>query len=95
MSRATRPLMELDAQGRVLPDSNTYLTHRMQYSGSNITYHGVARPGTAETDASWQIVQLNYSGNNLVSVLYPQNTLSKASSEFEFQWSARVGYTYS
>jgi hypothetical protein len=95
MSRATKPLMQLDAQGRVLPDSNTDITFRCEYAAGNMIYRGQARPGALVTDPVWQIIQLNYTGSNVVSKLYPQNPSGIASSDYEFQWSARAGYTYS
>lgn len=95
MSRATKPLMQLDAQGRVLPESNIDITFRCEYAAGQIIYRGQARPGAAEADPVWQIIQLNYIGTNVVSKLYPENPLGVASSDYEFQWSARAGYTYS
>ena len=95
MSRSTRPLLQLDAQGRALPESNIYQSIRCAYSGSNMVYRGLARPGTAESAAAWQIIQINYSGSNIVSVLYPQNAAGDASAEYEFQWTQRATYTYS
>lgn len=95
MSRATKPLLQLDAQGRVLPESNLYLSIRAAYSGSNMIYRGYARPGSAEGDSVWQIIQINYSGTNIISVLYPQNALGEASSDYAFSWTNRATYTYS
>lgn len=94
MSRKTRPVLQLDAQGRWLPSSNDYTTVRLDYSGSNPIYVGQARPGTAEATSAWQIVQLNYSGTNLISTLYPTNIAGDITADFEFSWTGRAGYTY-
>ncbi len=95
MSRATKPLMQLDAQGRVLPDSNIDVTIRCEYVVNNMIYRGQARPGSAEADPVWQIIKLNYVGNNVVSKLYPQNSSGVASSDYEFSWANRAAYVYS
>lgn len=95
MSRATRPILQLDAQGRSLPESNIYQSIRCDYTGTNMIYRGLARPGSAETSPVWQIIKMAYSGSSITSVLYPQNAAGDASAEYEFQWSARAGYTYS
>lgn len=56
-------------------------------SSGNILYVGKAIQGSAEDRSRWQIQQLNYdANNNLISVLWPQNNLNAASTDFEFIW---------
>ena len=95
MSKETMPIMKREAQGNILQDSQLDVTIRAAYSGSNMIYRGAARPGASESADVWQIVQLNYSGSNLVSKLYPQNSFGEASADYAFNWTNRAGYTFS
>lgn len=94
MSRATKPMMQRDCQGNVLHDSQLDVTVRCEWSGGNIIYKGQARVGAGESDAVWQIMQLNYVAGELVSKLYPTNASSVVSSDYEFSWTDRATYTY-
>lgn len=68
---------------------------RQQVDGSgNAIYIGRAKPGTSESDTKWQISFNSYSGTSLTSRTWPQNSFGNPSSEYEFSWSSRAGYTY-
>lgn len=72
------------------------MTFRGEYTGTNLIYKGYARPGSAEGDNVWQIAKLSYDGsNNILTIKWPQGSNSAASSEFNFNWTGRAGYTYS
>jgi hypothetical protein len=95
MSRKSRPIKFTDANFRDLNDSESYLAFRGDYTGANLTYAGFARPGSAEGILVWQIRRLAYDVNgNLTSVTWPLDTDGLPSSDFEFSWTARAGYTY-
>jgi hypothetical protein len=96
-----RPLGQLDALGRVVPNSYEDEAFRGIYDASNnLIYKGFARPGAIDTRAVWQIAKLTYdASNNLLNIKWPQNATGKASSEYEFIWNDGVTsyltYTYS
>ncbi len=88
--------MKRDAQGNVIQESYTGdMAFLGEYSGANLIYKAFARPGAATSAAMWQIAKLTYSGANLTAIQWPQNSLGHASSEFNFVWDSRAGYTYS
>jgi hypothetical protein len=91
------PYIKVDANGRDISDSADDLAFRGDYQGGqNLIYTGFARPGAATSAAVWQISKHAYDGNNnLISTTWPQNTLGKASSEYEFIYDNRASYTYS
>ena len=96
MSRKTRPLVQVDANNRNITNSENWTTFRGDYTGTNLIYAGFARVGAAEGDSVWQICKMAYDGsNNLTSIKWPQNASSIPSADFEFDWSARAGYTFS
>lgn len=91
-----RPCGVLDAQGRVIPGSFGDLAFQGDYTGTNLIYKGFARPGSSTSGAVWQIAKMSYDGsNNLLTITWPQNPAGAASSDFQFVWSSRAGYTYS
>ena len=91
-----RPFGKLDAQGRLIPESFGDMAFLGAYVGTNLIYKGFARPGTAAAAAKWQIAKLTYDiSNNLTAVQWPQDAAGNASSDYQFQWTARAGYTYS
>ena len=91
-----RPMGRLDAQSRPIPSSFGDLAMQGEYSGTNLIYLGLARPGSSTSSAVWQIRKLTYDGsNNLISITWPQDTASHASNDFQFSWTGRAGYTYS
>ncbi len=91
-----QPILKLDANHNVLQES--YLgdmTFRGEYTGSNLIYKGLARPGSSESAAVWQIAQLTYDGSNITEILWAEDSNGSASSEFVFVWADRATYTYS
>ena len=89
-------ILKLDANRNPLQES--YLgdmTFRGEYSGSNLIYKGLARPGSAEGDLVWQIAKITYSGSNITEIKWPEDSNGNASSEFIFSWTDRATYTYS
>jgi len=91
-----RPMGRLDAQSRPIPGSWGDLAMRGIYSGTNLTYIGLARPGSSTSATVWQIRQLTYDGsNNLLSITWPQDSNGKASNDYEFIWNNYASYTYS
>jgi len=97
MSRTfNQTILKKDANGNVIQNSfYTDMTFRGDYTGTNIIYRGYARPGAAEGSNVWQIAKLAYDGsNNLISVKWPQDANGAPSSEFDFNWTGRAGYTY-
>jgi len=73
-------------------DFSILQTERYEYySGtSRIRYVGKAHPGTAQTSPRWQIYQLTYSGNNVITKEW-----ANGSTEFVHRWSQRGSYPYS
>jgi len=96
MTKYNQPILKLDANHNVLQES--YLgdmTFRGEYTGANLIYKGLARPGSSESSAVWQIARLTYSGANITEILWPEDSNANASSEFIFVWADRATYTYS
>lgn len=57
----------------------------------NQIYIGWSIPGTGQNESNWRIMHQTFDGsNNVTSITWPN-----ASTAFQFQWSARTGYTYS
>jgi len=70
---------------------------RVEYDANeNAIYIGKAKVGTLDAEDKWQISLQTYDANNNVTHrTWPQNDEGNASSEFEFVWNDRAGYTYS
>lgn len=97
MSRLTRPVMQLDSQGRPLPTSGDWDAFRGAYFAgtTNLQYGGFAKIGSAEGSLVWQIFLCAYdANNNLTSITWPVNAAGQVSNDFEFSWTARAGYVY-
>jgi len=95
MSRKSRPLTQTDGNFRPIQDSELWTTFRGAYTGTNLIYAGFARPGSTEAQAVWQLRRMTYDGsNNLTHIEYPINSDGTVSSDYEFTWSGRAGYTY-
>ncbi len=91
-----QPILKLDANHNVLQES--YLgdmTFRGEYTGANLIYKGLARPGSVEGDNVWQIAKITYSGSNITEIKWPEDSNGNSSSEFIFNWTDRATYTYS
>ncbi len=93
---ANRPYVMTDSQLREIYDSVDYLARQLDYDGSNnLIYSGAARPGASTGAPKWQICKLTYDvSNNLTSITWPINSSGAVSSDFEFIWTSRAGYTY-
>ena len=90
------PWLKSDVYGNALQSTSGDMEFRGEYTGTNLIYKGLARPGASEGALVWQIAKLAYDGsNNLTSVKWPQDSNSHACSEFQFSWTSRAGYTYS
>lgn len=90
-----QPILQQDANANVIQES--YLSgmkFRGEYSGANLIYKGVARPGSATNAAVWQICKITYSGANLTQVDWPEDSNGNPSEEFIFAWDLRAGYIY-
>lgn len=74
------------------PFSPPYYTTKIDYQGgANAIYVGSAAPGSATSDASWQITKLTYDGsNNVTDVKYAGGT-----NRFNQVWDNRTGLSYS
>lgn len=89
-------MLKRDAQNNVIQESYLNdMTMRAEYSAGNLIYIGYARPGAAEGDDVWQIAKLAYSGSDPTSKKWPQNAAGIPTSEFQYNWTGRAGYTYS
>lgn len=88
------PDLKRDNFGFVMQQTYDEKSFRGDYDGNNLIYAGFAIEGADESVRSWQIKQLNYVSNNLVSVLWPQID-GKATTDYSFAWADRAAYTYS
>jgi hypothetical protein len=95
MADNNRPVGRLDSQGRPIPDSWTDEAFQGAYTGDNLIYKGFARPGAATSSAVWQIAKLAYSGSNVTSITWPEDSNGNASNDYVFVWDNRASYTYS
>jgi hypothetical protein len=89
-------ILKNDSNGNVIQESYIGdMTFRGDYTGTNLIHKGYARPGASEGANVWQIALLAYDGaNNLLSIKWPQDVNGFPSSEFDFNWTGRAGYTY-
>lgn len=93
---ANNPYLKRDANNNVIQSSSGDLAFRGEYTGNNLIYKGLARPGASESATVWQIAKLAYDVNdNLLSVTWPQDGNGHATSEYQFSWTNRATYTYS
>jgi len=89
-----RPIGRLDSKGQLSQDSFLDEAFRGEYSGDNLIYKGFAKPGSDEDALVWQIALITYSGSNVISITWPINSEGAPSSDYEFSWTDRAGYTY-
>ena len=83
-----------DRREYIVQDSEVALQAQNDANGNPI-YIGRARPGTATGVSKWQIQKLTWDANNAVTaVTWPQNSESKPSADYEFEWDNRATYTY-
>ena len=84
-----------DRREFIVQDSEVALRAQNDASGSPV-YLGRAKVGILDAEAKWQIAFIEYDSNEgVTSVTWPQNSDGIASSNYEFVWDDRVGYTYS
>lgn len=84
-----------DRREYIVQESEVAIRAQNDASG-NVLYLGRAKVGTATSVAKWQISFHAWDANNsLTSRTWPENDESNASTEYEFTWDDRVGYTYS
>ena len=88
------PNLKRDNFHNVLQQTYDEKSFRGDYDGNNLIYAGFAIEGTAEDSPAWQIKQLNYVDNNLVSVLWPQYN-GMATTDYNFTWTDRASQVYS
>lgn len=94
--RGNYPYIKTDVNAREIQDSSTDMAFQGDYlAGDNLIYKGFARPGSSTSAAVWQIAKLAYSGDNIISITWPQGANGAASSEYDFVWTSRASYTYS
>ena len=68
---------------------NDGLSVNLAYDGSNkVEYVGYASPGSAGTDAAWQIQKLTYDTGNLATVRFA------GKAQFNQAWDSRASLTY-
>lgn len=92
---ANVPSIKVDPQGIPIQESANDVSFRLEYDGSNnLIYSAFARAGSSTADPVWKIQKFNYVGTNMVSGLWPQNTLGKPSNNYEFIWDDHLSYTY-
>lgn len=74
----------------VSPSDNK--TQRIAYvtGTSNPEYIGIARAGSAEGTAVWQIKKLVYSGNDVIKVLF-----AHGNAKYDNAWTGYSGLSYS
>ena len=94
MGYNNRPVGQKDTNGHIIPASYGDLAFQGEYSGDNLIYRGLARPGSPTDEAFWQIALLTYTGSNLTSITWPLNDQGVPSSNYEFVWDDRASYTY-
>ena len=88
------PNLQRDNFHNLMQQTYDEKSFRGDYNGNNLIYAAFAIEGSAEATPCWQIKQLNYVANNLVSVLWPQIN-GKASTGYNFSYTNRASYTYS
>jgi len=74
-----------------LPLAHLDMQQLFEYTGTSLTYHGVAKPGTATSAAGWQIKKYTYDGNgNILTLKFAAGT-----NDYVAVWDNRASYTYS
>lgn len=89
------PAVCRDQYGNIVQATYGDKAFRAEYDGdNNMIYAAFAVVGSLDEDLVWQIKQLNYTSNNLISILWPEMN-GKASKGYNFSWDDRASYTYS
>ncbi len=80
---------QLDGNTRVLTEAPA-LIQRMDYNGDGLPiYIGLAFPGSASSEAVWQIRRFTYSGTNVELIEF-----ADLDTEFDNVWDSRTTLTY-
>jgi len=75
---------------RILNILDGYI-QRLAYNASGfVEYIGLAKPGTATSEAKWQIKKLTYSGTNVTEINFADGNLN-----FDKEWDEKASYSYS
>lgn len=91
MENVNQPILKRDAQGNVIQESYIGdMKFRGEYTSNQLIYKGMARPGTDEGAAKWQIAMMTYDGTDITEINW-----AEGSSEFNFVWDDRATYSYS
>ncbi len=88
------PDLKRDNFNNIIQQTYDEKSFRGDYAGANLIYAGFAIEGSDPAERVWQIKQLNYTGANLTSVLWPEID-GKATTDYSFAWDDRASYTYS
>lgn len=84
-----------DRKEYIVQDSEVAFRAENDANGNPI-YVGRAKVGILEGEEKWQIAFIEYDANQgVTSITWPQDSDGKASSNYEFIWTSRAGYTYS
>jgi len=83
-------MANLSKGGSREPFTSDDLITKIAYDGDNPEYIGRAQPGTADSEAGWQIRKITYSGDDPTSVLF-----ADGKNEYINVWDDRAGYSYS
>ena len=84
-----------DRREFIVSDGEVAIQAQNDGSG-NAIYIGKAKVGTLTSEPKWQVSLQAYDGNNAItSRTWPQNDEGHASSEYEFVYDDRAGFTYS
>jgi hypothetical protein len=86
---------ERDRRELIVQDSETAVRSQNNANGNSI-YYGRAKGGVQTSEDKWQIRFIQYDANEgITSITWPQNSEGNASTDYEFVWDDRAGYTYS
>jgi len=84
-----------DRREFIVADSEQEMRFENDANG-NALYIGYAKADSAEGDAVWKISFQAYDANSAItSRKWPQNASGIATTNYEFSWTARAGYTFS
>lgn len=92
-----RPFKYAESNRRIplVQDSETAVQSQNDANGNSV-YYGRAKAGTATSEDKWQIRFITYDANQgITSITWPQNDEGNASTDYEFVWDDRAGYTFS
>lgn len=86
---------ERDRRELIVQDSEVSVRSQNDANGNSV-YYGRSKSGTATSESKWQIRFLEYDSNQgITSITWPEDDSGNASTDYEFAWDDRAGYTYS